>query len=265
MDPANVAPYMTRIRHCHGTRVRVLVNDLPMYDRAVMDFVTPTFPATPWLKSGENTIEVHVDRSPLNPNMSKVPAHFWLLMFHQGEDMELDEKTLYSLEYPNFFERLPEEERKLPCVWRDKFTPEGGIPKPIWEDATPEEIPEHGTPELLKSVFELHSAFARKDKEAFFHAGSLKLVDLRRYFGPQPWNTEPEVRKENDEMFEQPWDLMPFDPAKLSFRSCAGGRVAYVTHAGGGPAIYARHKHAPQEFSVKPLLVRQGADWRIFR
>jgi len=265
MDPTSVAPYMARIRHCHGTHLRVLVNDVPMYDRAVKDFCTPTFPATPWFVSGENRIEVEVAASPLNPDMAKVPPHFWLLLFHQGEDLDHDETTLYSLEYPQFMEKLPEDERKLPCRWKDTFTPEGGIPKPIWADSVPEPIPEKGTPELLKAVFDLYSAFSRKDIDALAAAGSLKLVDQQRYFGPQPGLVESEVKKEHVEMLQQPWELAPFDPDKLRFRSCADGRVAYATSAEGGPAIYAKHKHSASQFAVKPLLVRQGADWRIFR
>lgn len=265
MDPATVAPYMARIRHTHGTHLRVLMNDLPMYDRAVRDFVTPTFAATPWFVPGENKIEVEVSASPLNPDMAKVPPHFWLLLFHQGADMDNDETTLYSLEFPQFMEKLPEDERKLPCRWKDSFTPQGEIPKPIWADAAPEPIPEKGTPELLKAVFDLYSAFARKDIDALAAAGSLKLVDQQRYFGPQPWNVPSEVKKEHVEMLEQPWELNSFDPDRLKFRSCAEGRVAYVTSVDNGPAIFAKHKHAPQAFAVKPFLMRQGADWRIFR
>jgi hypothetical protein len=266
MNPRDVAHYMTRIRHCHGTHVRVFVNDLPMYDKAVLDFCAPTFGATPWFVPGENRVVIEVNDGPINPGMPTVPRHFHLLFFHQGENLETDETTLYEKEYPTFLAELPEAERKLPCRWTDTFTPKGQIPEPIWADAAPEPIPEKGTPELLKAVYDLHVAFSRRDVDALVGAAALKLEDMQRYFGPQSWNIPSEVKKEHAEMMAEPWDLAPFEPDRLRFRSCAGGRVAYATYEDGGPAVRARHKIAPtQTWAVKPLLVRQGADWRIYR
>jgi hypothetical protein len=259
------APYMAMLRQCPGVHVRVFVNDVPMYDRAVMGYSTPTFPATPWLQAGENEIVIECRESPKNPEMVLVPAHFQCKIIGQGA-VEADDKLVYFEEYPTFLPKLPEEERKLPCSIRGTFTAEGVIPKPIWADSSPGPVPERGSPELLKTVFGLHQAFAKRDGDALLELGSLKIEDLQRYFGKLPSTDVASLRKENEEMFKEPWDVMPFRPEDLRFRSCAMGRVAYATSVDGGPALLARHKTDPgQVWAVRPLLLRQGADWRIFR
>lgn len=260
-----VAPYMARFRHSPGVHVRILMNDVPMYDRAVMTFSSPTFPATPWFRPGENEIVIECRPAPVNPEMESVPPHFQCFFFRQGPTIE-DEAELYLEEFPNFLLKLPEEERTMPCSVRATFTPEGIIPKPIWADADPGPVPETGSPELLKAVFDLHQAFAKRDGEALFTVGALKVEDLQRYFGSQPSTNPVELRKENEAMFQEPWDLAPFHPERLRFRSCQGGRVAYATNEHGGPAVMARHKADPgQAWAVRPLLVRRGAEWRIYR
>jgi hypothetical protein len=256
---------MARMRHSPGVHVRILVNDIPMYDRAVMTFSTPTFPATPWFQPGENELVIECREAPVNPEMALVPPHFQCLLFEQGPTVE-DEETLVLEEYPTFLEKLPEDERKLPCARRTTFTPQGLIPKPIWADAAPGPVPERGSPELLKAIFDLHQAFAKRDGDALFAAGALKVEDLQRYFGNQVTTNPADLRKENEAMFAEPWDLAPFHPERLRFRSCAEGRVAYATDEHGGPAVLARHKVDPkQAWAVRPLLVRRGADWRIYR
>jgi hypothetical protein len=237
-----------------------------MYDRAVLDYCSPTWPATPWFIPGENTVEIEFKEAPKNPDMAVIPSHFHALFFHQGADMVKDETTLYAEEYPKLLQKLPEEERKLPCSIKSTFTPEGDIPKPIWADAAKGPVPEKGSPELLKAIFDLHHAFANRDVDALIAAAALKLEDQQRYFGPQPWLRQDDLKREHQEMMEQPWELAPFEPDRLRFRSCKEGRVAYATHDSGGPAVIARHKiDKNQTWAVKPLLVRQGADWRIYR
>ena len=260
------APYMARFRSSHGIHVQVRVNDVPIYDRAVLDFCAPTYPASPWFVPGENVVEVEVREGPINEDMKTIPPHFDVLFFHQGADLNKDETPLYFEEFPKLLQKLPAEERKLPCTLRSSFTPEGHIPEPIWRDVPKGPGPERGSPELLKAIFELHQAFAKRDLDALIATSAIKLEDQQRYFGPQPWLRESEIKAEHAEMMAQPWDLAPFEPERLRFRSCVEGRVAYATLDDGSPAVRARHRAIPNPtWAVKPLLVRRGADWRIFR
>jgi len=142
---------MARFRSNHGVHARVLVNDVPMYDRSVLDYCCPTYPATPWFISGENQVVLELSEAPLNEDMKVIPSHFHALFFHQGANIQTDETTLYEEEYPKLLEKLPAEERHLPCSIQSTFTPSGDIPKPIWADVPKGPVPEKGTPELLKA------------------------------------------------------------------------------------------------------------------
>jgi hypothetical protein len=88
------APYMARFRSSHGIHVQVRVNDVPIYDRAVLDFCAPTYPASPWFVPGENVVEVEVREGPINEDMKTIPPHFDVLFFHQGADLNKDETPL---------------------------------------------------------------------------------------------------------------------------------------------------------------------------
>lgn len=263
-----VAPYMCRLYHSPGTLVRVWVNDLPMYDRAPEKMTTGNFPATPWFQPGENEIVIEVNDAPPAPGLKNIPSSFELLLFGEGKEDSVGVPAkipLYDQKYPAFMSRLPPEEQKLPARWRGTFRPEGPIPEPIWADAPAGPIPENGTPELWKVMHEMHRAFGQKDVDAMIAATTLKLEDQRRYHGNHPRLQLNELRQENHEMLQEPWDLAPFEPSRMRFRSCAGGRVAYATRDDGGPALEARHPSGQHAWKFKPLLMRRGADWQIFR
>lgn len=263
-----VAPYMCRLYHAPGTLVRVWLNDLPMYDRAPDKMTTGNFPATPWFQPGENEIVIEVEPAAPAPGARNIPSSFELLLFGEGPEDSRGvpaKLPLYQQKYPAFLAQLPVEEQKLPARIRGTFTPEGAIPAPIWADATPGPLPPLGTPELWRVMREMHRAFAHKDVDAMLAATTLKLEDQRRYHGDHPRLQLHELRRENHEMLQEPWDLAPFEQDRLRFRACAGGRVAYATRDDGGPALEARHPSGQHAWKFKPLLLRRGADWQIFR
>ncbi len=259
------APYVARVLQNAGTFVTALVNDVPMYEKSTMDFSAPTFHGCPFLIPGENQVVIEVEKAPMNMEIPALPM-FELAFFLHVMKVE-DEVNVFNVRYPDFVESLPPERRKFP-VRSDvmKFTPPGYIPDPIWANAPRAAIREDGSPELLQPLFELHSAFVRRDIDAFLNITSTKIADLVRYTGPSPDATRSELEKETAEFFGMEWDLRPFDPKKLRFRSCCEGRVVYVTDDERGPALFAQHKTEPRTaWRVKPYLVRQGSGWRIFR
>ena len=264
---SDVAPYMTRLYHGPGTWVRVFVNDLPMYDKPSDASMSSDFPATPWLVPGENDLAIEVLEVPLPPNVGRAPR-FDLLFWGEGPSIlaggPASKVPLFETSFPKFLAELPPEARDdIPVRYEAKFTPEGNIPPPIWADASPETIPERGSPELLKPLFDLHQAFKRKDVDGFLGALDLKFEDQRRYHGNSPRLARAEVRVEHEEFFQARWDVPEFTPETLRFRACNGGRVVYAHNEKGGPAFEARSPTAA--WNVRPFLIRRGADWRIYR
>ena len=260
------APYVARVLHNPGTRVLALVNDVPLYDDAATGFSAPAIHGCPWLVPGENQVVLEVDEAPKDEGMPNNLPMFELSFFLHKLKIE-EEVNVFHVRYPNFAETLPSERRKFPIVSDVmRFTPEGYIPDPIWKDAPSMNIPAAGTPKLLQPLFELHRAYERRDVDAFLDLTSTKISDMVRYTGPSPDASRDELAKETAEFFAMPWDLRPFDPNKLRFRSCAQGRVAYVTDDERGPALFAQHKTEPRTtWPVKPYLFFEGTRWRIFR
>ncbi len=263
----DVAPYMTRLYHGPGTWVRVLVNDLPMYDKPADAFLSSDFPATPWFIPGENDVAIEVLEAPPVPGVAIEPR-FDLLFWGEGPSIlpkgPPTKVPLFEQSFPRLLKELPIEDRKkVPIRYEAKFTPEGEIPPPIWAESQPEKIPEHGSPELLKPLFDLHQAFKRRDAEALIDGTDLKFEDQRRYHGNHPAIDRRTIITEHEEFLKAPWDLAPFEPDKIRFRSCQGGRVAYAHHESGGAALTARSGRSV--WNVRPFLVRRGADWRIYR
>ena len=259
------APYMARVLQNAGTFVMALVNDVPIYDKAVMDFSAPTFHGCPWLIPGENEVVIEVEEAPLNPEF-KTLAMFELCFFWHVTKID-DEKNIFHVRYPDLVEKLPPDRRKFPIRSEPmKFTPEGYIPEPIWANAPKQSISAFGSPELLQPLKDLHSAFERRDVDAFLEVTSTKIEDMVRYTGPTPDASRDNLAQETSEFFGMQWDLRPFEPEKLKFRSCCEGRVVYVTDDERGPALFAQHKTEKRTaWRVKPYLVRQGNSWRIFR
>ena len=258
---------MTRLYHGPGTWVRAWVNDLPMYDDSSMTMRAVDFPATPWFVPGENEVVLELEPTPMPQGLSAAPA-FDLTFFGEGPKEAPSARphfvTLLETKFPQVLEELPPEERKLPVRWSKRFTPEGHIPSPIWADNPKENIPEKGTPELLAALFAVQQAFINKDVDALMAATELKLEDQLRYHPGSARLVPADIKKEHAEMLaEGQWDVKAFDPDRIRFRSCAGGRVAYARRDDGGPALEARN--GPHAWRARPLLVRQGADWRIFR
>ena len=262
-----IAPYMARLYHHPGTWVRAFVNDLPMYDRPVESAVATDFPATPWFIPGENELVLEIAEAPKPESFGNAAPSFELTFFGEAPpQLPAGRPRLVPLletKFPKLLAELPPEDWKLPVRWSAKFTPTGNIPPPIWEANQPEKIPELGSPALLRALFGLHQAFARKDVDAMADALDLKLEDQSRYHPGSPRLVRAEVKKEHAEMLEGDWKVDPFEPEKIRFRSCAQGRVAYAHREDGGPALSARN--GPHAWKVRPLFVRQGADWKIYR
>lgn len=265
---SEIAPYMTRLYHGPGTWVRAWVNDLPMYDKPVHSMSAIDFPATPWFVPGENDLVLEFAESERPEGLSNVAPAFDLTFFAEGPPPLPTSKPplvpILEVKFPALLAELPMEKWALPTRWSTKFTPTGNIPPPIWADNPREVIPERGNPELLGALFALHQAFAKKDVDAMVEAIDLKIEDQLRYHPGSARLNRSEIKKEHAEMLtEGDWKVAPFEPERLRFRSCAQGRVAYAHRDDGGPALEAHN--GPHAWKARPLFVRRGTDWKIFR
>jgi len=256
-----MTPYYYIVRQMPGLALRLALNDVPFYRRAVSYNVASNGPVNHALIRGENTVlmEFFQDAvNPLSPN-ARIMLDFVVLR-------EEDDVIVHETKWPALLDLHKPEDRKLPLVHRTHFTIDTEIPKPLWADNPPEFFPPEGTDEQHEAVFQLHDAYRRQDVGAFLAATELKLADHKRYYGPTPGLDPISAERDYGAKLREPWDVAPYKPEELVFERWQEGRVAYVTRKDGGYALQATHRTDPkQAWNANLYLTREAGKWRIFR
>lgn len=248
------ANYIHRILHRPASRARVLLNGVPLYDRAPDRNVSPMAPVTHWLVPGENAVLIELHPAPQDPRQPDQGPHFAMQIV--GAD---DEAVRYAWEFPDSVSAAGLEP-KLPWLETGFFVIGGDLPEPIYLRAPREEFPIEGTPSQRRAVEELHDAFASRDAARFEDAMDLKFSEFDRYYGPRPAARADAVQRMN-----APWIMEPFDPEDLRFERYLDGRVAYVRRASGRPAVRAVHRDEPYlGWGADFFMTQVGGRWRIF-
>ena len=253
--------YYYIVRQMPGLALKLALNDVPFYRRAVDLNLATNGPVNHALLPGENTVLMEFLQAPVNPQApnARVVLDFEVLLF--DGDVKIHESK-----WPQVLDRAKPEDRKLPFIHRDKFDADKGLPLPIWDKAPRETFPSEGTPEMHDAVFELWDAYRRADVGAFLSATEVKLAEHQKYYGAMPELAPAEAARTYGAKLREPWDLQPFVPEELVFERWADGRVAYVTRKDGGHALVATHKTDPkQRWRADLYLTRVDGRWRIFR
>lgn len=254
-------PYYYIVRQMPGLALRLSLNDVPFYRRAVTYNLATNGPVNHALVRGENTVLMEFFSAPENPD---TPGARVVLDFEVLE--EKDDVKIHESKWPYLLEKYKPEDRKLPFVHRDKFNLDADLPPPIWESAPRDAFPPEGTPEQLDAVYELWDAYRRQDVGAFLSATEIKLAEHQKYYGAMPELAPAEAARTYGAKLKEPWDVAPFVAEDLVFESWADNRVAYVTRKDGGHALLATHKTDPkQRWRADLYLTRVDGRWRIFR
>ncbi len=256
-----MTPYYYIVRQMPGLALKLAINDVPFYRRAVTYNVASNGPVNHALVRGENTVQMDLLEDNVNPHAPNARVVLDFVVLREEDDV-----VVHESKWPALLDLHQPEDRKLPLTHRTKFTIDTDIPKPIWQDNAPEQFPPEGTDEQHEAVFQLHDAYRRKDVGAFLAATELKLADHKRYYGPTPGLDPISAERDYGAKLREPWDVRPFDPKELVFERWADGRVAYVTRKDGGPALMATHQTDPkQTWRANLYLTRSDGKWRIFR
>lgn len=252
-------PILFRVFHAAGSRLRVLVNEVSIYDRDPIANQGAAGAVSQFLVPGVNTTSVEVTPSEQKPHLFQSTG-FRIEMNEYPDDE--NKVQLFTWEWANL-RAADGTPGILPHVDLRTFEVDVPVDRPAFLDAPPEEFPSEGTDELHRAVEELHGAFAAKDGAAFARALDLQVTELERPYGSMPHlrgTPDPEMAP-----LQQPWELRPYDRSEIVFERRAGGRIAQPMRKGGGPVLFARDRSDPkQTWSASPQLTRQGGRWRIF-
>jgi len=254
--------YIYRIMHRPGSRVRALINGVPVYNRSVTDNASPAQPITHWLTTGDNTLTFELWEAPLSPRTPYLGAHFAFLIREvkgNNDPTPIEEIDLFAWHYPNSLidKEFP---TALPLVHTEVFHVSADLPAPAYAKATREEFPVEGTPEQRAAVFELYDSFATRDGARFDQVMDVKYSEFDRYYSLPP-NTKAEAVQQ----MNAPWIMEPFDEHDLRFDRLQDGRLARVYRASGKQAVHAAHRDEPYlGWGTDFFMTRLDGRWRIY-
>ena len=236
---------------------RALLNDLPFYRRVPIHQDGVSAPAIHWLVPGENTLalEVYAHDEAAAPH-SLVEASI--------RRME-ENDVLARVGWPQMWEGVPEEERKLPARAQVVFHLDDDIPPPLWQDSASEAIPKEGTSELMSAVYALHDALDKRDARLFVDLMNVKVDDMARYHGKTGLLDPREVELDFAERFKEPVRVEKFEAERLRFDARQKGRVVHVTRDDGRRVLSFTNADDTAGFSLDPFFVRHGGSWRLYR
>lgn len=247
--------YIYRILHRPASRARALINGVPVYDRIVTENVAPAQPITHWLNSGDNTLTFELSPAPRSPNTPYMDAHF---EFWVQDEKDQDNK-LFQWAYPTSLEAksLP---IVMPLVHSETFHVSADLPSPAYSNASREEFPEEGTPELKAAVFELYEAFSTRNAARFESVMEVKAAEFDRYY-----TLPPNSKVEAIQQMNAPWIMDPFNEHELRFDRYLDGRLAKVRRTTGRPAVRAVHRDEPYlGWGSDFFMTRLDGRWRIY-
>ncbi|MFT3764722.1 MAG: nuclear transport factor 2 family protein [Minicystis sp.] len=246
--------YFYRIYHGPDTRIRVLMNDVPFYQRAPQALaITHTNGANHLVVPGDNTITLE---------LYEAPTHLPVIV-----EVTIDnnhDSPVVRLDWPALWEGLPAESAVLPFVFTAPFRAGGVSYKPAYLNAPRSNFGPEGTHELRQAVRDFHDAVSRGDTDAFLRLMELKSSEgMRAYEGASAFSMGA-ASQEIGAYFAKGPQVRPLDMRDLVFESRLDGRVAYVTRADWGPAIEAATPDG-QRFLADLWLTRHDGEWKIFR
>lgn len=248
---------MYYVRRGPGLLVRVLLNELCFHVGISRTYDGTSGPAAHWLVPGSNVLRLEI--------LSEDPAQHPRAFANASITGPGESPVHARLDFPEFFDERPAEERRFPAIAERAFVLDGDVPEPLWRSESPEEIPPEGTDELRAAVFTLHQALARRDARALVDAMLVKIQDLSRYYGGGGLLDPGEMQLDYEERFREPLEVSAFEPEKLRFQSLHGGRVVHVTRTDGERAIHAQNATRERGMSLDPFFVRQRGSWRLYR
>ncbi len=246
--------YISRIFHRPASWARASINGIPVYDRIVDENVASGQPITHWLASGENLLTFQIAPTPPPPLIPDLRAYFAFIV-HTEDDQDTH---LFHWEYPSSLEtkELPIE---LPLVHSEVFHVSAELPIPAYRNASREEFPDEGTPELRAAVFELYDAFASRDAARFEAAMEVKSSEFEKFY------TLPLLSKHNAmQQMNAPWIMEPFDEHDLRFDRYLDGRLVKARRISGKRAVGAVHRDEPYlGWGSDFFMTRLDGRWRI--
>jgi hypothetical protein len=219
---------------CAGLEAEVRLNDWPVFRRVALEARTYGAKVNPFIVEGKNRLDVGV--GPLPSGLVAEDEARLDVKVYKTEHGTASKDDDVLVHYRWTAEESPLAAEGTRRVFSHGFDFRKAFGRWGWERAK-RFMPED-EPAIAGLVSALHRALAQRDA-----TGALALVEprVRELARSVDLTPEEQLQKQLDfwgVYFASPaWVLDPFDPAKLSYESAAGGRLVLVTGPEGASPI----------------------------
>lgn len=254
------------------TWARVYLNDVPLYDAPHFGPDSATGPVNQLLRAGENEVAFEVLRSPQQPKGGYMPGAVAFQLYVVAnlgapEGTLLDKRMVCDLRFPEVFEVVSPEHRRVPFFHRHVFRVEDDLPSPAFFAAPSSSFDCRGLPAQREAVARLFGALERGDHDGLLDDLSLKFEAMERAFPEEDrMRVGSRMREWREELLAyEPRLDRPLDLEALHFAARRGGQVVHVTRLDGKRALEATCARDPdRQIQTDLVMIEHAGRWRVF-
>lgn len=215
-----------------------------------------------WIVPGENTLELWLGLPAESASGDGDPSSFeleWLTWDSADSRQKADRIAGYR-----WRGELKLERGVMRRAWDAVVTPGVDFGRWAWQDSIAELPEERDRAEILQILMELHLGIERREIGAVRDKLILQNAEMARAFGHDPDDRERRQRAFLEScVAASRWRVEPLRPAELLFHPQAGGKLVFVTDAGGLPPI--RGVSQSTTFDLPCGFSRVGGKWTVVR
>ncbi len=256
-----------------GTWARAYLNELPLYKSMFFGPDSRSGPVNDLLVPGENLLSIELLKVKKLEHAPVLQGAIELMLYEvlnpdvpNPETTPIERRDIVKLSFPDCYELVAEQHRRLPFYCQLSFDPGVPLQRPPWLDAPECDFGCDGTPDLRDAVTRLHAALSENNVDDFLDQIALKLEHAERALEGED-SAKAKYKREGfrSELFKYHLQAQPLDFADLHFAPLNGGRVAHVSRIDGGFALEAVARDDPQRRLRTDLLLTQHDNhWRVF-
>lgn len=270
-------PVYGNFRFYPGTVARVFLNDIPIFQGYVGNGFSQNGRVLHYMVPELNELKLEILAAPKpqggrlaftpdprpqmagrDPNQS-----IELTIFKERAPDTGEVEIIHQCMFPDLWERVPAEHRRLPYVHSATFDARVVVPRLAFLAAPSHDVPCEGTTDLRLALEELHAAFTNRDADRLEQLMELQMAEFEAAYDGASGSSLAAQREAIEELVAEPIVVAPLEPAQTHFHARAGGRIVHVERVDRRPVIDVKTIGKPQGHASDPVFTHHQGRWRL--
>lgn len=269
-------PVFGNFRFAPDTVCRIFLNDIPIFQGFEGDGFSHNGRILHYLVPGENVLALEVLAAPKprgrlayepdpRPQMGDRDLNqtVEITIFKERTPGSGEIEVLYHCMFPDLWQHVPEERRRLPYMHVAHFDAKVRVPELAFLTAPSHDVPCEGTAELRAALEELHAAFESRDPDRLEETMELQMTEFERAYRGAAGSSHGDQREALEELLREQIVVAPLEPAQTHFHPRAGGRIVHVERLDRRPVIDVKTLGKPQGHASDPVFTHHQGRWRL--